>query len=184
MFVSSSSSVRAGGTGPVARLLEPRPAALALLAASALVLAAALGFQYLGGLAPCPLCVYQRWPYVAVILLAAAVPFAPWPRALLALCALVLAGNAALAGYHVGVEQGWFALPAGCQAAAGMEARTVEELRSMLAERSPRCDEVAWSLLGLSMAAWNGLTALGLAAFAALAAARGRKGERPATAPG
>ncbi|HET6521646.1 MAG TPA: disulfide bond formation protein B [Geminicoccaceae bacterium] len=178
MFASPSSSPpRAGGAGPAAlRLREPGPAALVLLLASALALAAALGFQYLGGLAPCPLCVYQRWPYVAVMALAAATPFAPRPRALLALCALVLAGNAALAGYHVGVERGWFALPEGCQVAAGAGARTVEELRAMLVERAPRCDEVAWSLLGLSMAAWNGAVALGLALFAAVAAATPRRG--------
>lgn len=159
--------------GSPASWLEPRTAAVVLLVASAGALGFALGAQYLGGLAPCPLCVYQRWPYALVIALAGAALVAPWPRALLALCALALAGNAALAGYHVGVEQGWFALPAGCQA-VGIGATTVDELRALLAAAPPRCDEVAWSFLGLSMAAWNGLLALGLAVVAALAAAPGR----------
>jgi disulfide bond formation protein DsbB len=150
--------------------IEPRAAAVVLLVASAAALGFALGSQYLGGLAPCPLCIYQRWPYVGVLALAGAALVAPWPRALLALCALALAGNALLAGYHVGVEQGWFALPAGCEAVGIGTATTVEELRALLAAAAPRCDEVAWSFLGLSMAAWNGLLALALALIAALAA--------------
>ena len=164
-----------GAGGWPGSLVEPRAAAVVLLVASAAALGFALGAQYLGGLAPCPLCVYQRWPYAAVILLAGAALIAPspWPRALVAACAVALAGNALLAGYHVGVEQGWFALPEGCQAVG--EATTVDELRAMLAAAPPRCDQVAWSFLGLSMAGWNGLLALALALFAA-AARRGEGG--------
>jgi disulfide bond formation protein DsbB len=149
--------------------LTPRTASLLLALASVAILAAVFAFQYLGGAAPCPLCIWQRYPYA--VLIALGVIGSCWqPRAMLALAALVLLVGAGLAGYHYGVEQGWFALPAGC--AAGGEATTIEELRRMLREAPPACDQVRFTVLGLSLAAWNLLASLGLAAFAAAAARR------------
>ena len=149
------------------RLLAPPTAALLLALASAAILLAVLALQYLGDLPPCPLCVWQRWPYVGVVLLG----LIGWrwrPRPLLGLCALLLLATAGIGAYHVGVEQGWWALPAGC--AAGGGAQTVEDLRRILAEAPPACDQVAFTLLGLSLAGWNVLAGLALAAYAAAAA--------------
>lgn len=157
------------------RLIEPRTAALLIAAASALSLLIALALQYGAGLPPCPLCVWQRWPHLAVVGLGLAGWFVR-PRAMLALAALVLLGNAGLAGYHVGIEQGVFALPAGC--VVGQGASSVDELRAMLSDAAPACDQIGFTLLGLSLAAWNGLLCLALAAFAAVAALRGRGGAR------
>jgi disulfide bond formation protein DsbB len=147
----------------------PRTASLLLAIAAALILAAVFAFQYLGGAAPCPLCIWQRYPYGVLIALGA-IGFFWQPRAMLASSTLVLLVGGGLAGYHYGVEQGWFALPAGC--AAGGEATSVEELRQMLREAPPACDQVRFTVLGLSLAAWNLLASLGLAAFAAYAASR------------
>src|SRR5690606_33180580 len=155
-------------------LLEPSRASLLLAIASAAILLAALALQYLGGLPPCPLCIWQRWPYVALI----ALGLVGWrwrPRAMLGLAALVLLGGAGIAAYHVGIEQGWWALPAGC--VAGGSAQTVEELRRMLAEAPPACDQVGFTFLGLTLAGWNLVASLALAAGAAAAALRsGRRG--------
>jgi disulfide bond formation protein DsbB len=149
--------------------LTPRTASLLLALASVAILAAVFAFQYLGGAAPCPLCIWQRYPYAVLIGLGVIGYF--WqPRAMLALAALVLLVGAGLAGYHYGIEQGWFALPAGC--AAGAEASSVEELRRLLRDAPPACDQVRFTVLGLSLAAWNVLASLGLAAFAAAAAIR------------
>ena len=152
------------------RMLEPARACLLLALVSAAILLGALALQYLGGLPPCHLCVWQRWPYVALI----ALGLIGWrwrPRALLGLATLVLLVGAGLAAYHVGVEQGWWALPAGC--VAGQGAESIEELRRMLAEAPPACDQVGFTLLGLTLAGWNLAASLLLAAFA-LAAALGR----------
>jgi disulfide bond formation protein DsbB len=150
--------------------LSPRTASLALAIAGALILAAVLAFQYLGGAAPCPLCIWQRYPYGVLIALGVIGLF--WqPRPMLAIAALVLLVGAGLAGYHYGIEQGWFALPEAC--AAGSEASSVEELRRTLREAPPACDQVAFTVLGWSLAAWNLLASLALAAFAG-AAATGR----------
>ena len=86
----------------MARVLEPARACLLLALASAATLLGALALQYLGGLPPCHLCVWQRWPYVAVI----ALGVAGWrwqPRALLLIAALALLGGAGLAAYHLGI---------------------------------------------------------------------------------
>jgi disulfide bond formation protein DsbB len=144
--------------------LPLRARGLALLAAlgSFGLLAAAYAYQYWGGLAPCPLCLWQRWPHWA----AAGLGFLAFaasvrPIALLGVAAM-LAG-AGLAGYHVGIEQGWWAGPDSC-VAPGIAGLTAEELLArIMAAPVVRCDEIAWSFLGLSMPAWNGLASLGLA---------------------
>jgi disulfide bond formation protein DsbB len=149
--------------------LAPRTASLLLAVAAVAILAAVFAFQYLGGAAPCPLCIWQRYPYGVLIALGV-IGFFWQPRPMLALCALALLAGAGLAGYHYGVEQGWFALPGGC--AASGEATSTEQLRQMLRDAPPACDQVRFTVLGLSLAAWNFLASLGLAAFATYAAVR------------
>jgi disulfide bond formation protein DsbB len=150
----------------LARAFEPSRACLLLALASAAILLGALALQYLGGLPPCRLCIWQRWPYMALIALGV-IGWRVHPRAMLALATLVLLAGAGLAAYHVGIEQGWWALPAGCL--AGGSAESVEDLRRMLAEAPPACDQVSFTFLGLTLAGWNLLASLALAlcAFAA-----------------
>jgi disulfide bond formation protein DsbB len=151
----------------LARFLEPSRACLLLALASGAILLAALALQYLGGVPPCPLCIWQRWPYVALI----ALGLTGWrwrARAMLTLAALVLLGGAGLAAYHLGIEQGWWALPGGCVAGAGAD--SVEDLKRLLAEAPPACDQVSFALLGLTLAGWNLVASLLLAAFTLTAA--------------
>jgi len=144
-----------------------------VLAASVVVLGSALLSQYVGGLKPCVLCLYQRVPYVFTIGLSgsalALVAFGgghPRPvltRGVLAVCAAIFLVGAGIAAYHVGVEQGWWV---GTEACSGsdLNAMTIDELREhLLAAPIVRCDEVSWSLFGISMAGYNVLTSLALA---------------------
>lgn len=144
---------------------------LAFLAAlgSALLLAGALAFQHLGGLAPCPLCLWQRWPHAIAAVLGLAVLLTGW-RGLAGLGAALLLGSAGLGLFHAGVEQGWWEGLAEC-GGIPTEGLTPEEFLARLAAAPvARCDEIAWSFAGLSMAAWNGLLSLGLALLWARAA--------------
>lgn len=155
-------------------LFEPRFAAAAVAALSAAVLGTALLMQYVGGLAPCPLCITQRWPYVATIALGllALVPLltAGARRLLLGLAAAAFFVGSGIALYHAGVELGWFAGPAAC-ANVAVTGNTIEELRrSLMAAPVVRCDEVAWSMFGISIAGYNAIAAAGLGIYAALAA--------------
>ncbi|HEY0833490.1 MAG TPA: disulfide bond formation protein B [Azospirillum sp.] len=150
-------------------LVDPRLPALLLALASAGVLAAALVFQYGFGYQPCVLCIWQRWPYVAVVVFAAVTLMFPRMRgvgdALLVASGFALLANAGIAAYHVGVEQQWWAGTSGCGAPAA--AASIEELRArILAAPVVRCDEVQWSLFGVSMAGYNVVLSLAMAAFA------------------
>ncbi|MCW5747567.1 MAG: disulfide bond formation protein B [Alphaproteobacteria bacterium] len=140
------------------------PAILALCGSGALLLGA-MGFQYLGGLPPCTLCYWQRYGHVAVLVLAwlALVPTGrPVRLALLALVGVALLATAGIAVYHAGVEWKWWAGPAACTASSSV-GKTVEELRRMLmGTKMVRCDEIPWSLFGLSMAGWNAVLSAAL----------------------
>ncbi len=141
-----------------------RQKTLIMLAAagSAALLLGAFAFQHLGGMAPCKLCLWQRWPH-GVAIGAGALAFVAWP-ALMALlgagAALVTAG---IGFYHTGVERGWWQGPSGCSGSpiGGMSAEDL--LDQIMAAPLVRCDEVPWEMWGLSMASWNMLASLGLA---------------------
>lgn len=155
--------------------IQDRDATLWAMAASAIALLAALGSQYLGGLAPCKLCLWQRLPHGAVIVIGVgALLWFRGPRERLFLTwlsAIAFAVGAAIALYHTGVEQRWIAGPTSCSGDSGLNAaQSVEELRKLLlAAPVVRCDEIPWSLYGLSIAAWNALACIVLAAFCSVA---------------
>ena len=154
-------------------------AALALLAATMLVLAFA--FEGFGGLRPCELCWWQRWAWLAALPPALVAAVAP-PRAagwLLLLAALAVLAGAGIAFFHVGVELHWWRGTAACGGDATAAATPEELLRRLLGQPVVRCDEVAWSLGGISMAGWNFAIAL-VSGLAALAIALRRRGESPA----
>jgi disulfide bond formation protein DsbB len=148
-----------------------RRAALMVFASSVAILLVAFAFQYIGGLQPCILCWWQRYPYMATIVLslfavAVAPTRPPLARVLLGLSAVAFLVGAGIAAFHVGVEQHWWAGTAECGANFG-PAGSVEELRRrLLAQNVVRCDDIAWSLFGISMAGYNFLLSLALAAFA------------------
>ncbi len=137
---------------------------LILAAAAAAALLVALALQLIGGLPPCPFCIYQRYPYLVVILVCLLGWWLGRPRLTLALAALALLADAGLATYHVAIEQGWVGLPESC-AAVG-KATTIEELRRQIQAAPARCDQVGFTFLGLSLAAWNLLYAAGLTVLA------------------
>jgi disulfide bond formation protein DsbB len=140
------------------------------MAGSLAMLAGAFAFQYIGGLAPCHLCLLQRWPHAAAVgigLLALAVPGRLLPLAGAA-AALTTAG---IGLYHTGVERLWWAGPTSCSAGsiAGIDVKDLLDPTIVVAP-VVRCDEVAWQMLGLSMASWNGVVSLGLMLIWLLAA--------------
>ena len=148
--------------------LTNRTALLLLGLASLLALLSAYALQYLGGFLPCQLCYWQRYPYMAVIAVAALGAMSGFVRPALVLVTLLFVIDAGIAFYHVGVEQGVFALPTACASVGA--ATSIEDLRAQLATAAPSCDQVSVSFLGLSLSNWNGFAAafLALASIAAL----------------
>ena len=153
------------------------------MAASAIALLIALISQYLGDLAPCKLCLWQRIPHGAVILIGTGALLwfrGPRERLLLTWASMVaLSIGAGIALFHAGVEQHWFEGPSSCSGQSGLNsALSLDELRKkLLAAPIVRCDEIPWSLFGLSIAAGNALACIVLAAFCSVAGWRQMKGK-------
>jgi disulfide bond formation protein DsbB len=157
------------------------PAAAARLIALLLPLAllgGALGSQYLGGLHPCEMCYWQRWPHAAAILLAALAFTAPAEsarsRMLTLLAALAIAVSGAIGVYHAGVEAKIFEGFTQCTA-TGKGLSPAEMLQQITHAPLIRCDEVQFRFLGISMAGWNAILSLGGATLILILSLRGRR---------
>jgi disulfide bond formation protein DsbB len=149
-------------------------AAAAITVIGAATIGGAWFFQYGLGLSPCPLCLEQRIPYYGAIPLAALVAFAALRKASplvlvggLGLIALVMLTSAGLAIYHAGVEWHWWAGPQECAGQIADFGSAQDLMKRLQTTRVVRCDEAAWRFLGLSLAGYNALISLALAALAA-----------------
>ncbi len=143
-------------------MLTPRQLTMTATFGSVALLLGAFYFQYFQGLAPCHLCIWQRWPHGIVIALGLIVSAFP-RREIMALAGLVVLVGAGIALYHAGVEQHWWQGPNTCTSGDISGMSTEDLLDQILAAPVVHCDEIAWSLIGLSMAAWNAVISLGLA---------------------
>ena len=134
------------------------------------LLGGALLSQYVGGLYPCEMCIWQRWPHGAAILLALAAlasPIeAPRTRAVVLLAALAVAVSGAIGAFHAGVEYGWWEGLTTCTT------NGATSLDDILSVPLVRCDQVQWSLAGISLAGFNAIFSLGGAAAIAWLATR------------
>jgi disulfide bond formation protein DsbB len=165
------------------------PVAVSALVIAVGGLATILGawyFQLVLGLQPCPLCLQQRWPYYAGIPLALLIAAAAWRgmsrrmlAAGLAVLVLLLLVSAGLGIYHSGVEWKWWAGPSDCAGAGFNGGSAGNLLQQMQTARVVRCDEAAWRFLGLSLAGWNVLIALALAAIGAAGLVSALRQSRP-----
>lgn len=168
---------------PASATADPayKAGAIALMLALAAIVAA-LGFQYIGGYAPCPLCLMQRYAYYAGIpllfgaLVLVASDRAGWAALVLFIVALAFLANAGLGVYHAGAEWKFWPGPDTCAAASqSLGAGAGGLLKELEATRVIRCDEAPWTFLGLSFAGWNVVTSFLIfvaalrAAFAAVA---------------
>ncbi len=135
----------------------------ALLIPTAL-LAGAWGSQLLGGLYPCEMCLWQRWPHYAA-LVPAALAFAADGRtrvALVALAALLIAVSGAIGLFHAGVEYGWWRGITSCTSTVPLGGASADDrLAAILNAPLVRCDRAPWTLAGVSLAGFNALFSLG-----------------------
>jgi len=154
-------------------------ASLAILVIATATIAGAWFFQLVLDIKPCPLCLEQRYAYYIIIPLSALIALLAWrggPRAvlLLGLALLLLAGlgNAVFGAYHAGVEWGFWKGPTDCTGPLvdfGKAGNLLDQLDKV---KVIRCDEVQWRFLGLSLAGYNALISLLMAAIAGLGIAR------------
>ena len=140
-------------------------------AASLALLLGAWTFQYLGGLAPCEMCIWQRWPHGAAIFLGLVggglvlsgvlPPRLARPLAIAAIAALAISG--AIGVFHAGVEWKLWPGPSECTGFGYVPGR--DDFKPL---QVVRCDEAQWRLFGISLAGYNAVFSLGVAALAYL----------------
>ncbi len=154
--------------------------------AAAAMLAIAHAFETFGHLPPCELCLRQRdvyWAALAVGVLGwrleLALPGRRFAAVFAGVLALVFLFQTGLAGYHAGVEWKWWPGPQSCSGQGRADAQAITALLNGARIQGPSCDVARWRWLGLSMAGWNALVALGLAALSLAACAIGLR--RPTT---
>jgi disulfide bond formation protein DsbB len=125
-------------------------------------------------MAPCKLCIWQRYPHGAAVVIGAvalAFPLLILPY-LGALAALATAGVGA---YHTGVERGWWEGPSTCTSGPIGNLSADELMQQIMSAPLVRCDDVPWEMLGLSMASWNAVASFVLALLWIAAANHMRK---------
>lgn len=167
------------GSPPASTAPSPATIFIGFLLASAGAIAAVFVFQFGFGLQPCVLCVWQRLPHAIAILLsgfgvgqARSVdpfrhPFRAVPWQTFSVLAMLLTidhlANAGIAAFHVGIEQHWWAGTEACTGGAPT-GLTADQLSAQLLQTPvARCDQIAWSLFGVSMAGYNFLLSVALA---------------------
>ncbi len=164
-------------------------AALAIAAIAALTLVGAWFFQLVLDIRPCPLCLEQRYAYYLAVPLGALVAWAAAkhaPRILifsgLALLALAAFANAWLGFYHAGVEWGFWQGPTECSGPVLDLGKAGSLFDNLDKVKVVRCDEVQWRFLGVSLAGYNVLISLAIAALAMWGIARSVTSSRRARA--
>ncbi|MBX3560398.1 MAG: disulfide bond formation protein B [Sphingomonas sp.] len=146
----------------------PAPGSLGLarliaFAVPAGLLAGAYGFQHIGGLPPCEMCYWQRWAHMAALGFAAAAftggRLPDRGRSFVWLAALAILASGGIGAYHAGVEAGIFTGLTQCTSTLG-GGSPEDLLKQIMSAPLIRCDQVPWSLFGISMAGWNAILSI------------------------
>lgn len=148
-----------------ASVLLSRARLVAILLPVAL-LGGAIGSQYLGGLHPCEMCMWQRWPHLAAIGAAlAAIALRrnpPMSATFTALAALAILTSGVIGAYHAGVEYGWWE---GFTTCTTIRPIGGDMLEAIMNAPLIRCDQAPWTLAGISLAGFNALFSIAGAAL-------------------
>ena len=140
---------------PVAVAAAPLGLAKALcVLVPAALLAGAYGFEHIGGLFPCEMCWWQRYPHFAAVALALLSTVAQPKRLWIALAALAILASGLIGAFHAGVEYGWWEGVTAC--ASHVEAGG-DPLEAIMNAPLVRCDVAPWTLAGISLAGFNAI---------------------------
>jgi disulfide bond formation protein DsbB len=128
------------------------------------LLGGAIGSQYLGGLVPCEMCMWQRWPHLGAIGAAlAAIALRgnpPMSATFTMLAALAILTSGLIGGFHAGVEYGWWEGFTTCS--SQMKPGDGASMLDMIMQaKLVRCDVAPWDLFGISLAGFNAIFSIG-----------------------
>jgi disulfide bond formation protein DsbB len=128
------------------------------------LLVGAYAFEFLGGLKPCKMCLWQRWPHLGAVIIGLLVLSSKSVLLMRIACIVVLVG-AGIAFFHMGVEFNWWEGPSTCTSGSITNLTSAELMKKILEAPITRCDDIPWSFVGLSMAGWNGILSIILSYF-------------------
>lgn len=151
----------------------------------AALLGGALLFERVGGLKPCEMCMMQRWPHLAALVLAlmAVVVRPAWARrGMIMAAAGGIAASGMIAIDHLGVERKWWEGHTACTSSLPTGLTTAEYLDAMMRMPLVRCDTPQWTMFGLSLADMNAIASLTTALVVAWLVLRSREGSRGSAA--
>ena len=117
-------------------------------------LAAAFYIEYILGFKPCILCVYQRIPYAIALLISLTVFFVGNRNILLIILGLTFLAGILLSGYHVSIEKGFIEPIFSCTG-ENIKALDKEKILKSLNNIKPDCNDVDFSIFGISLATLN-----------------------------
>ncbi|WP_108258282.1 disulfide bond formation protein B [Mangrovicoccus ximenensis] len=132
-------------------------------AGSLALLLGAFAFQHIGGLSPCPMCLWQRWPHALGAVLGLTVAATGITRLPALIGAAAMTVSAGLGVFHSGVERGWWEGPNTCTSGPIGALSPDQLMDQIMAAPLVRCDEIAWQMFGLTMPNYNALISLALA---------------------
>ena len=144
-------------------IISPKKTALLVMTVSPTILLLAIGFQYVGGLQPCYLCHWQRWPYVftfvlsvLILTLSSSKQSARTGNYIFFYITFVFLLSTILSTYHLGIEEKWWAGVSKCSEITVVKNLPLDELRKKILETPiARCDQPPWDLFGISLAGYN-----------------------------
>ncbi len=163
---------------PQSHLSQPLLAALVLGFAT---IAGAWFFELVIGLAPCPMCLTQRWPYyIGLPILVIALVMVKNPDKNIArmstlATAVLFLGGAIFAAYHSGVEWHFWAGPADCSGGEDLSASVGNLLADLKTAKVVSCVDAAWRLFGISLAGYNVIISAAISALCFIAFSRLKK---------
>ncbi|WP_368669938.1 disulfide bond formation protein B [Beijerinckia sp. L45] len=153
------------------RRITPLILAFVVVGLAVATIGGAFAFQA-AGILPCELCLKERLPYYAGMVLGALTILVAWRRrgavlvACFALLALLFLGSAGFGAYHAGVEWGFWAGPSDCTGTLDRAGSMGDFMKQLQTVHVVRCDAVAIRILGLSLAGWNAVVSLMIAGVA------------------
>ena len=117
-------------------------------------LTAAVYVEYILGIKPCILCIYQRLPYAIALLISLIAFFTGNRKVILIILGITFVAGVLLSGYHVGIERGFIEPIFSCTG-GNIDAIEKEEILKSFDKIQPDCKDVDFSIFGISLATLN-----------------------------
>lgn len=140
---------------------NPARIAIIYVTISTWLIMGAFFMQVFFDIRPCALCLWQRIPHFVVMFGAVLIPLR-FVRLTLIIQAIAFFANMFLSAYHSGIERKWWMGLSGCTT-GNIRDLSIEQLYQQLLNTAiVKCDEIAWSFMGLSLTNYNFLICLAL----------------------